>query len=339
MELQLATTPLLAVGQTRMLQSSEDGTVPGGSAWTRTFVGKNHDGLRVCSYLQFMTVIARRELVSPATRNAFRSLATDLTVRIVAELWEDHGFAPIPPEELKYEDPGQRRTMFMLYAEGVDWSDPDHVRRALLVFEDFIRAYREPGQQDTPKWWEDIRVRLERDGFALDESGKILWAAPPVLVRDLSSLSDPSGITIELERIRRDLTTDPPGAIGAAKQLIEATAKTALRELAIEIDNNAALPSLISTVQKSLKLDAASAPDGPDGSKAIKKVLSGAINIAVGVAELRNQGFGSGHGQASAPSGLGVRHARLTVNAAVTWCELILDTLADPAAPWRRATP
>ncbi|MGW6508319.1 abortive infection family protein [Streptomyces niveus] len=43
-----------------------------------------------------------------------------------------------------------------------------------------------------------------------------------------------------------------------------------------------------------------------DGSKAIKKILSGAVNIAVGVAELRNQGFGSGHGQASAPSGLGV---------------------------------
>lgn len=165
-------------------------------------------------------------------------------------------------------------------------------------------------------------------------------AAAPVrlLDRDLSTLSDSSGIVVELERIRRDLSTDPHGAIGAAKQLIEATAKTALRELGIEIDKNAAVPALVNTVQKALKLDAASAPDGPDGSKAVKKILSGSVNIAVGVAELRNQGFGSGHGQASAPSGLGVRHARLTVNAAVTWCELILDTLADPAAPWRKAT-
>lgn len=94
--------------------------------------------------------------------------------------------------------------------------------------------------------------------------------------------------------------------------------------------------AVISTVHKELKLDAASAPEGPDDSKAIKKILSGAVNIAVGVAELRNQGFGSGHGQASVPSGLGVRHARLTVNAAVTWRELILDTLGDPAAPWRK---
>ncbi|QHA04585.1 hypothetical protein GQF42_15960 [Streptomyces broussonetiae] len=288
-----------------------------------------------------MTVTARRELVSPATRNAFRSLATDLTIRIVEELWEDHGFAPIPPEDLKYDDPGQRRTTFMLYAEGVNWSDPEHVRRALLVFEDFIRAYRDPNQQGTPKWLEDIGVRLERDGFLLDASGRISWKHPPIplLARDLSVLSDSSGIVVELERIRRDLTTDPHGAIGAAKQLIEATAKTALRELGIEVDKNAALPVLVSTVQKALKLDAGSAPDGPDGSKAVKKILSGSVNIAVGVAELRNQGFGSGHGQASAPSGLGVRHARLTVNAAVTWCELILDTLADPAAPWRKAAP
>ncbi|MFE4918979.1 abortive infection family protein [Streptomyces sp. NPDC056661] len=286
-----------------------------------------------------MTVTARRELVSPAVRNAFRSLATDLTLRIVSELWEDHGFVPVPPDELKYNDPGQRRTEFMLYAEGVDWTDPDHVRRALLVFEDFIRAYRDPDQQGTPKWLEDISVRLERDGFLLDKSGRISWKQPPIslLGRDLSSLSDSSGIAVELERIRRDLTTDPHGAIGAAKQLIEATAKTALQELGVDVAKKPDVPILVAMVHKELRLDAASAPEGPDGSKAIKKVLSGAVNIAVGVAELRNQGFGSGHGQASAPSGLGVRHARLTVNAAVTWCELILDTLSDPVAPWRKA--
>jgi hypothetical protein len=303
-------------------------------------LGKGRDGVGVYSYRQSMTVTARRELVSPATRNAFRSLATDLTIRIVADLWEDHGFASIPPDELKYQDSGARRTEFMLYAEGVDWSDPNHIRRALLVFEDFIRAYRNPDDQGTPKWLDDITIRLERDGFALDKEGKISWTSPPVLARDLSTLSDASGIAIELERIRRDLTTDPQGAIGAAKQLIEATAKTALQELGIVVDRNTALPALISTVQKALKLDAASAPDGPDGpdgSKAVKKILSGSVNIAIGVAELRNQGFGSGHGQASAPSGLGVRHARLTVNAAVTWCELILDTLSDPAAPWHNA--
>jgi hypothetical protein len=283
-----------------------------------------------------MPVATRRELISPAIRNAFRNLATDLIVRTVEELWEGHGFAPVLPDELKYVDTGQRRTTFMRYAEGVDWSDPEHVRRALLVFEDFIREYRDPASTMPEKWLADISVRLEREGFILDERGHITWQAPPVLVRDLGNLHDASGIVVELERIRRDLTSDPQGAIGAAKQLIESTAKTALRELGESVEKNPDTPVLVGRVHKLLGLDAASAPEGPDGSKAIKKILSGAVNIAVGVAEFRNQGFGSGHGQASAPAGLGVRHARLTVNAAVTWCELILDTLTDPAAPWRR---
>ncbi|CAL9668325.1 hypothetical protein SUDANB15_07315 [Streptomyces sp. enrichment culture] len=124
----------------------------------------------------------------------------------------------------------------MRYAEGVDWSDPDHIRRALLVFEDFIRQYRNPEWQTSQKWLDDIRVRLERDGFALDDQGRISWSNPPVLAQDLGTLSNASGIVVKLERIRRNLTTDPQGAIGAAKQLIEATAKTALRELGIPID-------------------------------------------------------------------------------------------------------
>jgi hypothetical protein len=33
--------------------------------------------------------------------------------------------------------------------------------------------------------------------------------------------------------------------------------------------------------------------------------------------------------------GLRHRHAQLAVNAAVTWCSVMLDTLADPEAPWR----
>jgi abortive infection Abi-like protein len=41
------------------------------------------------------------------------------------------------------------------------------------------------------------------------------------------------------------------------------------------------------------------------------------------------------HGPATARVGLGSRHAHLAVNAALTWCELMLDTLADPEAPWR----
>ncbi|MGH3380794.1 MAG: abortive infection family protein [Actinoallomurus sp.] len=58
----------------------------------------------------------------------------------------------------------------------------------------------------------------------------------------------------------------------------------------------------------------------------------------IGLAELRSRGYGTGHGSASVPVGLVPRHAHLAVNAAFAWCRLILDTLADPKAPWREGS-
>jgi hypothetical protein len=57
--------------------------------------------------------------------------------------------------------------------------------------------------------------------------------------------------------------------------------------------------------------------------------------VAIGVAELRNQ-YGTGHGDSRPRTGLGPRHAHLAVNAAFMWCQLLLDTLVDPDAPWRK---
>ena len=41
------------------------------------------------------------------------------------------------------------------------------------------------------------------------------------------------------------------------------------------------------------------------------------------------------HGHKGERVGLRPRHARLAVNAAMTWCSVMLDTLADTQAPWR----
>ncbi len=76
----------------------------------------------------------------------------------------------------------------------------------------------------------------------------------------------------------------------------------------------------------------------PDGTDAVKKILATATAIAIGVAELRNRGYGTGHEPAAARPGLSPCHAHLAANAAVTWCELILETPADPNAPWQKTT-
>lgn len=60
------------------------------------------------------------------------------------------------------------------------------------------------------------------------------------------------------------------------------------------------------------------------------------VTIAQSVTELRNS-VGIDHGAEEVPSWVRPRHARLVVGAAQVWCQLMLETLADPDAPWRRS--
>ena len=128
----------------------------------------------------------------------------------------------------------------------------------------------------------------------------------------------------------------PPAlAVGSAKELIESTAKVVLAERGLTVSDKADLPELVRQAQQALGLHPSSAAPGPDSTEAVRRILGGVSTIAAGLAELRNRGYGTGHGTAGARIGLRPRHAHLAVNAAFTWCQLMLDTLADPEAPWR----
>ncbi|NHW87555.1 abortive infection family protein, partial [Escherichia coli] len=88
----------------------------------------------------------------------------------------------------------------------------------------------------------------------------------------------------------------PAQAIGSAKELVEATAKTMLDELGISFDGKTAkLPQLIDRAQRELGLHPQTVAPGPDGSQAVKRILGGLSGIALGLGELRNEGWGTGH--------------------------------------------
>lgn len=247
-------------------------------------------------------------------------------------MWEDEGLAPLPEPN---DEVGQRRNLFRSYEDNVDWSDPVRVARVLRVFEVMLQRVSD---DDLDTW----RQTLERDGYELSAQRRITAAATParaVPSASLASLRDPSSIMEQFDRIGRALTTDPALAIGSAKELIEATAKTILVELGLPFDDRTKkLPDLISSAQRGLHLHPSAATAGPDGTDAVKRILGGLSSIAMGVAELRNRGYGTGHAVAGARVGLHTRHAYLAVGAAHTWCQLMIDTFADPAAPWRRTS-
>ncbi|RSN46891.1 hypothetical protein DMH08_34935 [Actinomadura sp. WAC 06369] len=279
---------------------------------------------------------SRRELISPAARIAARELASGVVLRDIDNLWESQGFAPGPTPFLE-TGLGQRRERFQCYLDAVDWTDERHAARVVQVFASLLHDHYV--DQDLPDC-RKLRRELENIGYRFEGDGRIVKIGVGLRPGALVDLTDVSAIHEGLQRIARaEQHEDPALVIGAAKELIESTAKLVLTELGKPLDPRADIQKLIRGAQKELGLlPSRDADSGPDGTEAIKKILNSASAIAVGVAELRNRGYGTGHGPASARRGLAPRHAHLAANAAVTWCELILETLADPRAPWRKAT-
>jgi hypothetical protein len=124
-----------------------------------------------------------------------------------------------------------------------------HVKRALRVFESQLRwlARQEWHRASS---FDEVRELLDDDGFELDERYRIRWRRPPTLEATLAGLTNPSGIRAELERIRRALPDDPAGATGAAKRLVEATAKVVLTERHLPVAVDAKVPELVKAAQQ-----------------------------------------------------------------------------------------
>ncbi|MFI6581822.1 abortive infection family protein [Embleya sp. NPDC050493] len=267
------------------------------------------------------------ELISRATRSIFRRLMTDSYVGEIATAFQDEGFAPNP--DSTYEDSSIRRQTTQTYLESVDWTDPGHVGRVLRVFERLLDDWDPDGLRS-------LRNALLRDGYATDpETGHITPVGARLAVGNLAHLKDASAIREQLARIQRAVLDDPALAVGSAKELIESTAKVVLTERGVPVDDTMGIPALVKEAQQLLDLHPSAHTPGPDGSDAIKRILGSVSGIAIGLAELRNRGYGTGHGPATTRVGLRPRHAHLAVNAALTWCQLMLDTLADPEAPWQ----
>lgn len=270
------------------------------------------------------------DLIGRTTRGIFRDLTTSSTVGAIDAAFQDERFAPNP--DCRYQDSSVRRETTQAYLEAVDWTDPAHVSRFLRVAERLLHGWE---AQHLTQFWQSLR----RDGYDVDHvTGQISPRGPKLTIDSLSKITDPSAIREQLDRIRRSANDDPALAIGTAKELVESTAKIVLIELGHPVDDRADLPELAKAAQLALGLHPTAVPSSdPDSSDGVRRILGAVTTIASGLAELRNRGHGTGHGPATARIGLRPRHAHLAVNAAITWCQLMLDTLADSEAPWRRA--
>jgi hypothetical protein len=266
--------------------------------------------------------VERRPLIHPRVRNAFREACSDYSVVRQIELaFESEGLDADPDGDVEWYAPGQRRGTFDRYTAKVDWTDPRDVRQVLGVFEQVLEWVPDgPGR--------DQLVRhLRRDGFEVDDHGSIRGAVVSALTEiPLEALRDPSSIREHLDRIAASSDTDPGVAISGAKALIEATTKLVLEDLGEDYDERADVPALVKAAQKALALHPESlAPTAP-GVEITKRLLSNLSQVAIGIAELRNQ-YGPDHGRSRPVVGLSPRHAHLAVGSATTYCRMLLETL------------
>ena len=179
---------------------------------------------------------------------------------------------------------------------------------------------------------------MQRDGFQVDhDSDRVIGTGPALTDQALSVLSDPSAIREHLHRLTSSVDTDPRLAVAVAKDLVESTAKLVLTARKVPYSSSDGVPQLVARAQESLGLAAKAVEDAGAEAKALKAILGSLANLAQGVTELRNK-VGVGHGRESVPDWVRPRHARLASGAAQTWCQLVLETLEDPKAPWRTST-
>ena len=116
-------------------------------------------------------------------------------------------------------------------------------------------------------------------------------------------------------------SSDPEGAITAARTLLETTIKRILDETGQGYSDHDDLPKLYKSVSKALNL----APN-QHSEEAIKAILGGMTTLVVGLGTLRNR-LSDSHGRGTKlPVRPSPRHASLAVNAAGTMAAFLVET-------------
>lgn len=288
------------------------------------------------------------QLVGPAVRAAFERFVTHVKKKYIHLAWQGAGFSRTEADPAALPE---RVSLFKAYCDSVDWHDRTQVAAALHALRDIVYdaadaidvASDPSGEQEWKGWVHRLHQAVEREHLTIDDDNLIHLPASVGLSDEVwDGIQEPETIKEYLHRLQTAIVNEDPAlVIGLSKELTESTAKVALTALNVDYRPKDSLNNLVNKVREELGLHHVDQP-GPDaapGSRratnGINKALSGATNVVIGLDEFRNAA-GTGHGRARTVPGLGARHARLAVDAATLWCNLVLATLADQQAPWRK---
>ena len=281
---------------------------------------------------------------TPKVLRLLSAYLTDVELREIDALFQDNDIALGPPQP-DPEDSSERRERLRRYVATLDLTKPNDHAKLIAVYSDVMQGIGEKAKQGDAYY--DLRPlkarwsnTLTSAGFEVDPWSFVVTdpvrtaSAPSFTPEALAALSDPSAILDHLSRLGDTVNSDPRLAVSTAKALIESTAKCVLSARDVPYTRSDSVPALVNRAQESLGLAAKAASDE---DPSLRRVLQSLVTLAQNVTEIRNQ-VGVDHGAESVPRWVRPRHARLVVGAAHLWCQLMLETLGDPEAPWRPTT-
>lgn len=266
---------------------------------------------------------------------------TDVAIREIDALFTDNDIQ-LGPEQPDSADPSERRERVRRYLATLDLNNPADHAKLVTVFSDVMQDIGERAKHGGDYYdLMPLKARwlntLTAAGFDIHPFSFVVTdpARPATSVSfsasALAALSDPAVIHDHLGRLGDTVESDPRLAVSTAKALIESTAKCVLSARGVAYTRSDDLTQLVARSQQALGL-AAKEASGEDQS--LRRVLGSLATLAQNVTEMRNK-VGVDHGAESVPTWVRPRHARLVVGAAQVWCQLMLETLGDPEAPWR----
>jgi hypothetical protein len=270
------------------------------------------------------------DLLSKKTRIEFREFFTTMVLREIDDFFDSHSIAfnELPADKVVN---GQRRNRVEGYYYAIDWTSTSDVGRILKIYEDVLNYLQDNldtwNGANLKVWYEKLQKVLFRDDYKF-ENNKLTFIGQTTNFDNLQNatdLLDKSHFQEYTDRIQKSILNDPGLAIGSTKELVEATLKTILTHLDIEIDKKDDVPKLLKKVQQGLEIVPDSIDDAVKGADMIKILLNNLGSVVIKLTELRNL-YGTGHGKEKKRNGLSERHARLAVGAGITLSTFLLET-------------
>ena len=267
------------------------------------------------------------DLISKRTRQLVREYFSGIVLREIGDVFE----AADIEADLDYDPPqsGQRRCFVEQHYHTLDFSNMDDVRRFLKVCEHVLEELDVAAGHAHKQYADDAKGEKEKLLSVLKEDGFIyahghLVRAKPALGAVTERFDHPE-LHRQIERMYTATDDDPGLAIGTAKEMIETTCKTILRERGVAFSKDDTVPELVKATRKALQLLPEDIPDEAKGADTIRRLLANLGSLGQSVAELRNL-YGTGHGRDGRHRGVPPRVARMAAGAASTLCTFLLET-------------